>query len=373
MKIGIERRQLHTFEREFLKGVTSYIGCTENSPEIILAYPVYSDHFLEEYLDAIIRFTGDYSQENSLIPLSRAKPEILLFKDQRQLLIDIAYKEIGRMGANFFLEQGFKNIAFCCIDTDQSPNTKKCVDEFSSEIKNTTLTGVTAHTHLYTTGKKFLQWINQQPKPMAIVFNSDALAEKALQVCLLNRIAVPDEVSILGVGNDELICNLVTPQISSIDISADRLGFEAVRQLHSISQKEAAPGSFPLKVLPRFIVERTSTTYYGGVNPILKKGIEHIEQNYKSRLKVNTICDVCSISRRSLEKYFLEELGATILTTIRKVKIKHAQKMLAYTNLTPDEIADKLNAGSTRNFCRTFTAFKGMTPVQYRNMFNKVR
>ena len=102
------------------------------------------------------------------------------------------------------------------------------------------------------------QWLAQLPKPIALLAGSDQRAQQVLSACQDQGIAVPAEIAVMGVGNDEVICRLCTPSLTSVELSTEKIGYQAAVLLERMMRGRRPPVR-PILVEPRRIVSRAST------------------------------------------------------------------------------------------------------------------
>ena len=79
-----------------------------------------------------------------------------------------------------------------------------------------------------------MRWLESLPKPVGIMACNDEVARWLSELCQLHHVRIPDEISLLGADNDELICELSTPPLSSVAFATQRAGYEAAELLDSL-------------------------------------------------------------------------------------------------------------------------------------------
>ncbi|MBI9019620.1 MAG: DNA-binding transcriptional regulator [Phycisphaerae bacterium] len=282
---------------------------------------------------------------------------------------------IGKMGAEHLLERGFKNFAFCGYhDTYWSTNRQKYFtarlneDGFEPFIYDAFgKPNITAwedeQTHL-------ADWLMSLPKPIGIMAPVDDRSINVIEACKIADIDVPNDVAIIGVDNDELVCQLAKPQLSSIALAAERAGFEAAELLGRLMQGEKMQGQQILTV-PTHVETRQSTDILAIEDREIAQALQFIRQHPNEPLQVSDVVDAVAISRRSLQLRFKQALGRSILDEIRKVRIEQVSRMLTETNLPVSNIAMSLGFPGIDHIARFFRKEKKMSPLTYRKRYGK--
>ncbi|EQD27375.1 xylose operon regulatory protein, partial [mine drainage metagenome] len=154
--------------------------------------------------------------------------------------------------------------------------------------------------------------------------SNDQLALMILSTCSEAGIRVPEDVAVLGVDDDELMCAMANPPLSSIPFPAKRVGYEAVAVIEALMAGEAAPDE-PVVLPPLPIVTRGSTERLAVSDPDVDKALALIHANIGRRFNVSDLTDNLAVSRRSLERKFHRELSTGIQDEIRRSRVEHAR------------------------------------------------
>jgi LacI family transcriptional regulator len=211
---------------------------------------------------------------------------------------------------------------------------------------------------------RLIKWLLGLPRPIGIFTTGDVHAVRLLSICQELGIAVPEEVAILGAGNDPVLCETVHPTLSSLDLDGRRVGYEAA---HLLDQKMA--GMNPTDVIhvaPSHVAVRQSTDIMVVDDPDIVQAIRYIREYACSGIDVMRVAAEVSMSRRVLEQRFQQHLGRTPKAEIMRVQIEHAKKLLARTDQTLESVARKSGFASLAYFTTAFRREVGMTPHAYR-------
>ena len=209
------------------------------------------------------------------------------------------------------------------------------------------------------------EWLKSLPKPCGLFAANDSVAKEVVNACAAESIAVPENLAILGVDNDETICERSSPRLSSIAMDFERSGAIAMRmlvaRLHSPGMKPANR-TFP----PLMVVRRESTRAKAGVNGDVADAVSFIRRNACERLRAADVVKRMSGSRRLAEIRFRAARGHSILDEIQSVRLERANELLKNRSLSVSAIANFCGYASESSFHRIYRATFGHSPRQSR-------
>ncbi|WP_160144124.1 XylR family transcriptional regulator [Chryseolinea soli] len=297
-------------------------------------------------------------------------PHTRLYKDCVNLWADNT--GIGELAAEYFLNKGYKNLGLLGF--------KKFVWSLERENGFQLSAGkrhVRVEKFLFDDHRmlwedlplRLLSWLKTIPKPCAIFSVTDELNVHLLDAAKVADYKVPDELAILGVDNDELLCDMALPTLSSIDQNAWRAGYEIAQgMLQWIETQKRPQQDFMIK--PNVVIERHSTSALAIEDEQVRKALNYINVNAPYRdIHVNDVVHATNHSRRILEKKFSLLLNSSILEEIKKVRIKRIKNFLAESDLTAQQIAYEMGFGNPDNITRYFKMATGFKPLEYRKEF----
>jgi LacI family transcriptional regulator len=280
---------------------------------------------------------------------------------------------IGRMAAECLLQRGFRRFAFCGYD-----------DMFWSEDRRAGFTQRLAEEGLVPDvfagvssspadeKVRLMDWLVQLPWPVGVFACVDERGRELIELSLQCGLRVPDALSIVGVDDDELLCDMSPVPLSSIAITAERGGEEAVRRLAGmIRAKKKGPLLPDIMIEPTYCVERLSTDYINIDDVALSKAIRFIRANARTALTVEDVVKASGVSRRVLEKRFKASFGVPIYQEVRRARVILFARMLVESNRTVAEIAGQLGFDGVEHVPRYFKAQTGMTPREYRIQYGR--
>ncbi|MDX9868751.1 MAG: DNA-binding transcriptional regulator [Kiritimatiellia bacterium] len=215
---------------------------------------------------------------------------------------------------------------------------------------------------------KLCAWLTKLPKPVALFAANDARARQVLDSCLKTGFAVPQEVAVLGVDNDELICETAQPQLSSIQMSTEQAGFEAARRLDRMMRGN--PGGTSRQPVISFgfshLVVRRSTEIVQIDDPLVARAEEFIRINAATVITVSDLVRHLRVSRRWLEKRFKSQMGHTLYAEIQRVRLQRVQLLLRESSLPIEEIAVLCGFYGASHLGTLFKQHVKTTPGAYR-------
>ena len=214
------------------------------------------------------------------------------------------------------------------------------------------------------------EWLASFPKPLAVFSANDLWGSELLQAAREHELRVPSDVAILGVDNEELLCEITHPPLSSIRIGGEQIGRAAVALLERLLRGRAAPRTIP-RIPPAGVVTRQSTDVLAVEDPDVAEAIGVIRKRAVEGLSVKELLASVALNRRTLERHFVSVLGHTPLEEIRRVRLERA-KVLLQTDLPIYQVAEKSGFATAEYLATSFLQATGMTPTAYRRRFGAV-
>jgi LacI family transcriptional regulator len=222
---------------------------------------------------------------------------------------------------------------------------------------------------------RLADWIESLPFPVGVIAVTDARARHLLQACDKTSRLVPDQVSIVGIDDDDIARNLSRVSLSSVSQGCFNMGFQAAKLLHRQLNRQVAEKSpdqqaakFVARVLvpPMGIIQRQSTDFKALQDPYVIQAMHYVRQHACRGIKVEQVIDYVGISRSNLEQRFVQECGHSIHTEIHNEKLNRACKMLTETDTGLGEIASCCGYPSIQYLYAVFKKHFGQTPNQYK-------
>lgn len=214
--------------------------------------------------------------------------------------------------------------------------------------------------------QELVSWLSQLPKPIAILASCDILACHMSNVALEAGFHIPDEVAILGVNNDQALCNICDPPLSSIAFNFKKAGYDASRLLDAlINGQESMQGQW-VRILPSYVKSRGSTDIFAIDDPDVVLALKYIRKNRHEALQVDDVARHACVSKRSLQMKFQRILGRSVHDEIIHAHFEIARALLIETDLPIDKVAMRSGFHYTTNMRRAFKEITGLLPHKYR-------
>jgi LacI family transcriptional regulator len=210
-------------------------------------------------------------------------------------------------------------------------------------------------------------WLRNLPRPLALFSTNDLWGFELLQAAREVGLHVPEDVAILGVDDEELLCEIAHPPLSSIRIGAEQIGRVAVALLDQLLSKGGKMPKVP-RVPPIGVVTRQSTDVLAVEDPDVAAALRHIRQHAVEGLSVKQLLDSVPVNRRTLERRFVSVLGHTPLEEIRRIRLERA-KVLLQTDLPIYDVARRCGFTTPEYMATSFLQAIGLTPTSYRRQF----
>jgi LacI family transcriptional regulator len=276
---------------------------------------------------------------------------------------------IGRMAAAHFLERGFQHFAWLATDSRRVGQDRRA--GFLAALQEAGMSCQCLE-WLKPVGpqwQRYSRWLARSlgklPRPLALFAQDDLVAVDAIEICRDNGLRVPDDVAVLGVGNDPLICEFSAVPLSSIELDWTEIVYRAAELLDGLMSARP-PREGPLIFPPRTVVLRTSTDVLASSNAYLTEALRFIRDHFRDPILVRDVARAVGVTRRTLENHFRQHLHYGVADALRRRRVACAQELLANTALTMAEIAGQSGFDSAISLSRIFKRVRGMHPSRYR-------
>jgi LacI family transcriptional regulator len=281
---------------------------------------------------------------------------------------------VARLAAQHFLERGFQHFAFCGNTRFNVSNRR--LEYFQSCVRNQ------GHPcHIFEPADATWsddvetdaigRWLEDLPKPVAVFAFNDERGQQVLDGCRRAGLTVPEEVAVLGVDNDEVLCALSPPPMSSVILNPRRGGWEAAALLMRLMHGEKIPPSEHF-IPPVDVAVRQSTDVLAVDDPQIGRALRYIREHACERIGVKEVLRHSPMARRVMETRFRKLLGRTPRQEIVRVQINRVKELLVGTSLPVAQIAER--AGFDPEYVSiVFKQETGLTPSEFRKQFGAGR
>ena len=285
------------------------------------------------------------------------------------------YIGTGRMAARFFIDRGFRNYGFFGFN-DVCWSDERC-EGFRREIEEAGF-GDSFYAYRmqeidmvwYYQRNRLREWLQTVPKPIAILACDDNQGTNLIEACHGIGIKIPEEVSVIGVDNDESLCSLGSTTLTSIQIDIEEGG----RQTGALVERLVADPTAPAEdvvLKPVKIVGRLSTAAFATTDQQILNALLYIHKNALKKISVTDVMAEAALSRRLLERRFKSVTGKTLYEYITDQKLKYFAEQLADTDEQVINIALSMGENDTKSISRRFKQLYGCTPVEWREKQRK--
>lgn len=209
------------------------------------------------------------------------------------------------------------------------------------------------------------RWLKAQPKPLAVLCWADYAGARFVDMAHTLGWRIPDDVAVLGMDNEELICDCAAVRLSSIRTDIQRVGYIGAELLDRIMAGESAPKETRL-IPPREIIERRSTDTFATQSPLVAQAIRFMKEHHATGINVADVVTACGVSRRGLEKAFLTSLGQSPYRTLLRMRMEHSRVILRSSEDKIASIAQQVGLPDAKHFSTLFREENGVSPRDYR-------
>jgi LacI family transcriptional regulator len=298
----------------------------------------------------------------------------------RSAILDVNYPRVGpdnaavaKLAAEHLMDLGLKNFAFCNTPRGFHLGHDERAGAFARAVD---AGGARCHAYVALAApgrdawakeqRRLTAWLRSLPKPVGVMACNDEKGVEVLTACRQAGLRVPDDVAVLGVDNDEALCDLSLPPMTSIDVNAEQIGYEAAALLERMMAGAGAEGPPSVSVPPRGVVARPSTNTLFSGDPEVDRAVAFIRENAARRLLVADITRHVSLSRALLEPRFKRAVGRTIHQEIQRVRLNRAKALLVGSSVPIKQVAAAAGFSGVPYLTRVFHRATGETPAEYR-------
>lgn len=361
--------------RSFLRGVANYIHSHGDwlvvwQPEgLQTAWPLPVN---KGPFDAVIgRDVGEVEELMALdipcVVFGHARPEF-----PKVINVTSDNHMIGRMAAEHLLACGFRHFAYCGASghahaDDWSQRRREAFTARLAEAGFSCATDYAASSSAHEPARKaMVEWLSSLAHPLGCMAANDDRAYEVAAACKEAGLEVPNQVGIVGVDNDELVCGFSDPPLSSVAVGFERAGYEAAEALDGMMRKRKRRAR-TIIASANHVVVRRSTDFTATADPGLAKALQFIRGNaLQGMLSVADVAQAAGLSRRTLERRFRDATGMSLHLYISELRVERVCQLLVETSMPVAEIADELGFPDVAHFARFFRARRGIAPVAYR-------
>ena len=279
---------------------------------------------------------------------------------------------VARLAADHLLERGFRHFGVCGyppgyhLGFDTRRNCmRECVERAGHRCHELILRRGLLRTPSWEKEQdRIARWLVSLPRPVAVMAINDDCGLQVLDACRRGGLHVPDEVAVLGCDNDEYLCNLSIPPLSSVELDSEQVGYEAAELLDRLMSGKRPPKRLP-QIRPIGVVARRSTDVLAIQDDRVVRAVRFVRENACRPITVMDVVRHVGIPRTTLQLRVKSVIGRTIHQEIRRVQIARSQELLSAGNVPIKQVARECGFRNVQYFTRAFRAAAGQTPARF--------
>ena len=287
----------------------------------------------------------------------------------------VDHQAVGRLAAEHILSRGLRQFGF--VGYPQHDFSLAREAGFRREIESAGRAGAVFRvgtqklgdpTGLWRWNSVLLGWLKSLPKPVGVFASHDSQGVQVSEYCRHLGFNVPDEVAIVGVDDDDLLCDLARPSLSSVALPGERIGYEAAGMLEQLvlGKRLSTPR---LELPPIRLVVRQSSDIQALPDAEVAMAVRYIRDHAMQPIRVQDVMRAVPTSRRSLERRFRRLLQRGIFEEIRRAHLEQAKKLLADSDMPMSLVAQRSGFTDSRQLSIVFRQETGMPPTRFRQKY----
>lgn len=278
---------------------------------------------------------------------------------------------VGRIGADHLLQRGFRHLAFCGYGCEGDRDwSMPRAEAFAQRAAEATIPCLTFNPNgesdsWPTIHRTLADWIRILPRPVGLMAANDRRARQVIEACHHLGIKVPEEIAVVGVDDDPIVCELCQPSISSVDPSGHQIGQTTAALLDALM--DGQPCQHGVKIIqPTGVTERRSSDIIAVQDKLASAALAYVRSHACEGIKIAHVAGALNISRSTLQTRFKYAVGRTIHDEMRRVRIETARRLLTNTDLPIKQVADRSGFQTVQHMTAVFRQLLGTTPAACR-------
>ncbi|CAI8330431.1 MAG: Xylose operon regulatory protein [Opitutia bacterium UBA7350] len=283
--------------------------------------------------------------------------------------LDVDDWAVGREAANAFKQAGYKSYA--CLG-NSTPYSEQRIEGFKNALgkqvsvfNEAGFSDARYSEQFIEPGEALLNWLSALPKPVGVFTAHDPLGRFLCSACLKLELTVPEQVAVIGANNDEIVCGLSYPMLSSVPIPWQRLGDLVGEWMQRLRAGESPP-SDPILVAPGPVVLRHSASHLLVDDAILRRAMAYFSERLGEPVNVASLCADLRLARRTVERRFYEYYDCTPREMLCRMRVNRAKELLLESNQSVARIAELCGFNDAERLAVVFRQFSGQSPTQWR-------
>lgn len=377
VRIGLVIAHALAFYREILRGVKTFAVerpewvLTPIAPQrraIELARPLRCDGYLAHIFHRPVA-EALAAVRKPVVNVSGVLPELPF----PRVVVD--HREVGRLAARHLLERGVRQFGFVGypsheFSVERERGFRDVVEQAGHHVGtfHERTHRVQDPTGIWKWNRPLLEWLAALPKPVGVLTSHDTQGAQVTEYCRQLNLRVPDDVAVVGVDDDDLLCELARPSLSSVALPGERIGYEAARLLDRWLAG-TRPGRQAVVLPPPGVVVRQSSDLHAVPDAHVAAAVRFIHEQAHAPLRVADVLRAVPVARRALERRFRKWLQRSLSEEIRRVHVMRSRQLLVGTDLPLAQVARQSGFHDGRQLSVVFRRETGMTPSTFRQRF----
>jgi len=290
--------------------------------------------------------------------------------------IDVDDEAVGAQAARAFLEAGYRS--FACLGNGAPYSDQriagfcKVLDEHDAcSVHTEPALQQARYSESFTSPSEAMErWLDELPKPVGIFAVHDPLGRFLCGACQQLGLKVPEQVAVIGANNDELVCGLSYPMLSSVAIPWEKIGAVVGEAMEQQLAGEPAPAK-PVHIPPGGVVLRHSANHLAVEDETLRRAMSYLSEHLQDPITVGELCHDLRVARRSLERKFREFYRCTPWEMLCRMRVRHARHLLVQTNHPISRISELCGFNDPERMAVVFKRITRQSPSHFRKSSNQ--
>lgn len=280
------------------------------------------------------------------------------------------YERVGVMAAEHLLSRGFRRFGFLG-DVSRTSRTlergfRAAVGDSSAwnalEVPESDTDDAVAYKNIEA---NLLAWLGKLQRPVGVLTSDDVFGRLLVNMATLQGISVPDELAVVGMGNEGAFCQIGEPSLTSIDSGFDRVGYRAGELLDELMSGEQ-PQETSVLLPPGELVPRGSTDGFASEDPLVGDALRYMAANCHRPITVADVVAKLSTCGRTLARHFAQERGCRPIDEIMRMRIARAKRLLLDGEMPIKQVAKQCGFAGATQFGMAFRRLEKVSPKEFR-------